>query len=232
MAAQSTAASARRSSQSQSPFFRLPPELRNYIYDDVFTSSLPAEGSQVDLLTATAPCKALALTCKRTREDSSLLYRSTYRRFWSQTCFSLVLDYKFAVFGTDSKEFFNLSAGERQQMLDARASELAADVKQKVKADWDFVRNVKVVKIKASGLEVGRLLPEQGIWERRTIGAGSWVGGVPSYAAFVRATGEGKGEVDANEFLTADEAVDATKTLPGVPVREQIAWLASAVPGA
>ena len=66
----------------------LPPEIRNAIYDLVF---LPNIAEPVELLEATPPSKALALTCRQMHEEAKLLYREAYQKFWEEAEFVLIL---------------------------------------------------------------------------------------------------------------------------------------------
>jgi len=74
--------------QPQSPLFRLPPELRNNIYELVFS---PAEVEEVELTSAKshAPSAALTLACKRINSEACGLYKAASQTYWSSITFTL-----------------------------------------------------------------------------------------------------------------------------------------------
>ncbi|KAK5678662.1 hypothetical protein LTS10_009106 [Elasticomyces elasticus] len=82
--------SSRQSSQipTQPPasrFLQLPPELRNAVYELVFDF----QSSDVDLLEASPPSKAFLLACHQTYAEAKGFYNIQFRRYWSETDFSI-----------------------------------------------------------------------------------------------------------------------------------------------
>lgn len=68
---------------------KLPAELRNNIYELVFTV---ASTATTDLLYATPPPKSLLSTCREIHDEAAAMYKDTYRRFWTSSSFVLVMD--------------------------------------------------------------------------------------------------------------------------------------------
>ena len=66
-------------------FTRLPAEIRNGIYELVFQVS----SDTVNLLEAHPPEKAILLTCRKIHEETKLMYRGAYRKYWTDTRFTL-----------------------------------------------------------------------------------------------------------------------------------------------
>lgn len=69
----------------------LPPELRNTIYQLVFTSSnsTDTEDSTIDLTKPSAPSKALSMTCRRVYNEAAKVYKNAYRAYWTSNKFRL-----------------------------------------------------------------------------------------------------------------------------------------------
>lgn len=63
---------------------KLPPELRDRIYDLVFTTDTT---SKIDLLTASPPSKSFILTCHQVNVEASAIYKAAYQTFWTTTRF-------------------------------------------------------------------------------------------------------------------------------------------------
>jgi hypothetical protein len=94
-----TTASASKYSQPKCLLFRLPPELRIYIYEQAMTPNIePAASdragdvkSMVDLSTvaSSAPSIALLLTCKLIFREAEEYFVNAQRAFWSSNTFSL-----------------------------------------------------------------------------------------------------------------------------------------------
>ncbi|TKA56769.1 hypothetical protein B0A55_12378 [Friedmanniomyces simplex] len=68
----------------------LPPELRNQIYEFVFSFAKDSK-CPTDLLSAAPPSKAPPLTCKTINSEAALLYKYEYRQYWSATNFELTV---------------------------------------------------------------------------------------------------------------------------------------------
>ena len=66
----------------------MPPELRNNIYEFVYTRDT-SKDVKVDLRTATPPSSALLLSCRQINSEARSPYRSSYRKFWTETSFVL-----------------------------------------------------------------------------------------------------------------------------------------------
>lgn len=65
---------------------RLPAELRNNIYESVF--DFPENGMKT--LYANAPfSKSLILTCREIHDEAAGIYKSTYRKYWSTSHFTI-----------------------------------------------------------------------------------------------------------------------------------------------
>lgn len=64
--------------------FKLPPELRNYIYELIF-----ATPDTIDFVDACSPPKDLVLTCRRLHTEMTGLYKEAYRAYWSETTFEI-----------------------------------------------------------------------------------------------------------------------------------------------
>ncbi|KAK5719185.1 hypothetical protein LTR15_007708 [Elasticomyces elasticus] len=82
--------SSRRLSQTStqprpSRFLQLPPELRNAVYELVFDF----QPSHVDLLEAKPPSKAFLQACRQTYAEAKGFYNILFRRYWSETEFSI-----------------------------------------------------------------------------------------------------------------------------------------------
>ncbi|KAF7188534.1 hypothetical protein HII31_10196 [Pseudocercospora fuligena] len=87
----------RLSTPSQDPCYlqeKLPAELRNEIYELVFTTGTP-ESTQgngpatVDLFHATPPSKALTLTCRQFHAEAHDMYKTAYQSYWKTTSFTV-----------------------------------------------------------------------------------------------------------------------------------------------
>lgn len=75
------------------PFLALLPELRNLIYEFVFTPSHTLSGvlpGKTELLESRPPSKALLQTSQQMYREGKYIYREAYRRYWkgSQFCIS------------------------------------------------------------------------------------------------------------------------------------------------
>ena len=70
-----------------SPFLELPPELRNSIYDLVFSRDISTV--PIKLRDATPPRKALALVNRQLYEETYILCRDAYRKFWTTNDFKI-----------------------------------------------------------------------------------------------------------------------------------------------
>ncbi|KAK3699137.1 hypothetical protein LTR37_016611 [Vermiconidia calcicola] len=65
----------------------LPAELRSWIWDLAFTSD-SHDNTEVDLVTATGPNRALLATCRQIQSEATVSYRSTIPAWWKTTEFS------------------------------------------------------------------------------------------------------------------------------------------------
>ncbi|KAK4539752.1 hypothetical protein LTR36_010405 [Oleoguttula mirabilis] len=72
-------------------FLKIPPELRNMIYDLAFTSA--ADSEDYVYFTAAPPYKAIVYTCKQVYHEAKGLYRHAYRRFWTNSFFKIPVDF-------------------------------------------------------------------------------------------------------------------------------------------
>ncbi|KAK4895284.1 hypothetical protein LTR27_006627 [Elasticomyces elasticus] len=64
-------------------------ELRNTIYELVFTSNLE---DCVDLFAATPPSRAITLACRQTRNEAKQMYTKAYRDYWTHATFYIDYD--------------------------------------------------------------------------------------------------------------------------------------------
>lgn len=64
------------------PLFRLPAELRNYIYELTF-----ATPPTIDFIEACPPSKALVVTCRAIRDETAKMYQAMYRKYWKESTF-------------------------------------------------------------------------------------------------------------------------------------------------
>ncbi|KAK4619601.1 hypothetical protein CLAFUW4_11275 [Fulvia fulva] len=78
---------------THSRLLALPGELRNTIYELVFTSD-NADG-KVDVRDASPPPKALLLTCKQVYNETRRIHRDAHRKYWKETTFVLDLRSRF-----------------------------------------------------------------------------------------------------------------------------------------
>ena len=91
---------AARESESKCYLLGLPAEIRNQIFEDVFTTDHDAFTSDhgaftpdhdgeatIDLLAAQPPEKALVFTCRQVYGETRQMFRTAYRSFWSKTTF-------------------------------------------------------------------------------------------------------------------------------------------------
>ncbi|PPJ51652.1 hypothetical protein CBER1_08821 [Cercospora berteroae] len=62
--------------------------MRNNIYELVYGNDT-SEDNEIDLLNAEPPSNALILACRQIHDETTGIYRSSYREFWSQSTFSL-----------------------------------------------------------------------------------------------------------------------------------------------
>ncbi|KAK5121165.1 hypothetical protein LTR85_005649 [Meristemomyces frigidus] len=69
-------------------FLKLPPELRNRIYELAFTTEAE-EGTNINLLDAAGPTKALLLTCRQIHSEAVGFHKQAYRRYWTTSKFTL-----------------------------------------------------------------------------------------------------------------------------------------------
>ncbi|KAK1059684.1 hypothetical protein LTR74_012415 [Friedmanniomyces endolithicus] len=67
------------------PFFTIPPELRNHIHGMVF--EFPA--GEINLLEADPPSKSILLACRQIHDEATGLYKSAYRSYWTTSHFEL-----------------------------------------------------------------------------------------------------------------------------------------------
>lgn len=72
-------------SQTDSPLFNLPAELRNEIY----SYTLEDDSKEVPLLEARKPEKALLLTCQKIQGEANKMYTKVYRDYWTKTTFTV-----------------------------------------------------------------------------------------------------------------------------------------------
>lgn len=66
--------------QQKSPFFKLPPELRNRIYSLAFSSPTNKDGS-IDLKHAYPPPKDILMTCQRIYNECRGIQKTAYREY-------------------------------------------------------------------------------------------------------------------------------------------------------
>ncbi|KAK3681861.1 hypothetical protein LTR37_020820 [Vermiconidia calcicola] len=66
----------------------LPAELRNWIWDLAFTADT-REGSEVDLITATGPSRAILATCHQVQNEAISSYHSAIPAWWKTTKFTV-----------------------------------------------------------------------------------------------------------------------------------------------
>lgn len=78
--------------QSQSSFFKLPGEMRNQIYELVFSTHIPHSGEAVDLLRATPPSQGFLLSCQRIYTEARHMYPDSARHYWQTAHFTLTID--------------------------------------------------------------------------------------------------------------------------------------------
>ncbi|KAK5121357.1 hypothetical protein LTR85_005523 [Meristemomyces frigidus] len=71
---------------------KLPPELRNRIYELVSTPEHD-NGVGFALATATGPSKALLLSCRQVYSEACIIHKLAFRRYWQTSTF--VLDQRF-----------------------------------------------------------------------------------------------------------------------------------------
>lgn len=67
---------------------RMPPEIRNHIYELAFEP----DADTVDLLHAQPPTKDLLLSCRQINSEAREIYREAYRGYWTQTKFTTTWD--------------------------------------------------------------------------------------------------------------------------------------------
>lgn len=67
--------------------FRLPPELRNRVYELCFIQV----AREVNIIEAQPPPKDLLCACRQVYNEARLMHRQAYRDYWSKTCFVLHL---------------------------------------------------------------------------------------------------------------------------------------------
>lgn len=70
--------------QPECPLFKLPPEIRNQIWELAFASP-----STINFVDACPPSKDLALTCRRIYEETGEMYIDAFRSYWSGTLFTI-----------------------------------------------------------------------------------------------------------------------------------------------
>lgn len=73
--------SQRARNQSNCPLFKLPQELRDQIYELVYTAETKDDGT-IMLNATKPPTKDLGLTCQRLHVESYGLFKTAYRQYW------------------------------------------------------------------------------------------------------------------------------------------------------
>jgi hypothetical protein len=73
-----------RHNQQQSPIFKLPPELRNRIYEMVYEQGLDPEGVNADEALTRKPSSALMRSCQTAHAESQGLFNAAFQRFWRE----------------------------------------------------------------------------------------------------------------------------------------------------
>lgn len=68
--------------QQQSPLFRLPPELRNRVYEMAFEDE--AESIDVTQVCARKPSSALIRSCRRMHAESNGIFKAAFQDFWQK----------------------------------------------------------------------------------------------------------------------------------------------------
>jgi hypothetical protein len=87
--------------QSESPLFRLPPELRRMIYGYVFAAKEPAshdQGMTISEAQSAKPATDLLLTCQMIFQDAHDTFEVARTHFWTNTVFSIHLESSQALF--------------------------------------------------------------------------------------------------------------------------------------
>ena len=77
-------------SSSNAPCFlvdKIPPEVRNIIYELAFTTDADTQ-AEIDLFCAAGPSRSLLLTCRRVHDEAAALHKHLHRRYWTTTSFT------------------------------------------------------------------------------------------------------------------------------------------------
>jgi hypothetical protein len=92
--------------QEQSPLFgKLPPEIRNDIFEYVFTTG--GSSSHKDLAKPERPCIDLLFTCQRVFAESSSVYDSARTAFWAENTFYISRRIKDLTNGPPNQDIVN-----------------------------------------------------------------------------------------------------------------------------
>lgn len=67
--------------QQQGPIFKLPPELRNRVYEMVYEKGLDPEGVNTDEVLTRKPSSAFMRSCQTAHTESQGLFNAAFQRF-------------------------------------------------------------------------------------------------------------------------------------------------------
>jgi hypothetical protein len=90
MASPAVTPSADTPAEGGTGLFKLPPELRNYIYELAFFT--PCSEYMVDVFEAKPPCNSLLATCKAIFDEAEGIFKAANHEYWTTEHFQVVYD--------------------------------------------------------------------------------------------------------------------------------------------
>lgn len=106
---------AAESSTTKFLLFALPAELRDCIYDLVFSTT---KATDLDLRLACPPSKALLMTCRQIYNEARLMHGAAYRAFWTNTAFVFNFTGEEGPTRSEAEEFLRAVEAVRPEDLD------------------------------------------------------------------------------------------------------------------
>ncbi|KAK5695840.1 hypothetical protein LTR97_008260 [Elasticomyces elasticus] len=146
--------------QGDSPFFSLPAELRN----DIYELALSADSKEpIELLSASPPSNAMVTTCRQAYNEAANIYNEARLRYYSTNQFFIVAVYMTAL--EVEPYVWNANAFLGEETLRSIVGELTSAES----SGWHEIQNITVTLKFCSCSMIYRLLPQLGAWEKTMV---------------------------------------------------------------